>query len=197
MSKQASFMANFFKKPTATYQAESSQSANHEDASDVSGVEQFEKHDALNVTRCEKDRDIAVKVHRNFHPWEKPKNAIVAGFPHGPSNVHNDHLDQDIPAPNGTDLQSWIAHWKKNPRKNQPQQIALRENGSPHPRMKMLQLCMMVPVAKTQLVDVDIDASKKVIWDVEADPEEKQLQSILCEAEPISDGLFRYESFDL
>jgi hypothetical protein len=192
VSKQASFMANFFKKSN---QADCSDSSVTEETSHVSGVEPCEKQEIGNPPRSEKDRDAAVKVHRNFHPWEKPKNAIVAGFPFGPGNIRNDLPILDASYPHSTDLKSWVEHWKKNPRKNQEQRIALRENGSPHPRMKMIQLCMMVPVTKTQLVDVDIEATRKVLWDIEADPEEKQLQSILCEAEPTSDGLFRHEIF--
>jgi hypothetical protein len=49
----------------------------------------------------------------------------------------------------------------------------------------------MVPVTRTQLVDVDVEAVKKVIWDIEADPQEQQLQVILNEAEATSDGLYR------
>ena len=146
------------------------------------------------MVRSEKEQEIPFKVHRNFHPWEKPKNAKVAGYPFGPGNIRDDKENSAAMAPTGSDLNSWILHWKKNPRPDERQRMALRENGSPHPRMKMIQLCMMVPVTRTQLVDVDIDASKKVIWDIEADPEEKQLQTILDEAQPTSDGLYRCEN---
>ena len=180
-------MANFFKKPVASAGDASSASGSvTEDA--AAGVEDGPACAPL-MSRSERDQEAAVKLHRNFHPWEKPKNAVVAGFPLGPGPNRNHR--REAKAPEGTDLGSWISHWKQNPRRNDIAHTTLRDDGRPHPRMKMVQLCMMVPVTRTQLVDVDVDAVKKVIWDIEADPEEQQLQVILNEAEATSEGLYR------
>ena len=39
----------------------------------------------------------------------------------------------------------------------------LREDGTAHPRLKLIQLNMKIPLVKTQLVDVDVEAEKKVM----------------------------------
>jgi hypothetical protein len=183
-------MANFFKKPvTSPGDAAFASGSVTEGLTVAAGIEDGSIHTQSISSRSERDQEAAVKLHRNFHPWEKPKNAIVAGYPFGPGPNRNH--GREAKAPSGTDLGSWISHWKKNPRRNECAPTTLRDDGRPHPRMKMIQLCMMVPVTRTQLVDVDVDAVKKVIWDIEADPQEQQLQLILNEAEAASDGLYR------
>jgi hypothetical protein len=181
-------MANFFKKSTACSSTGKSLGCSviTEDSGVGTGDELLLTKDQVEAG----DQDLNTKAHRNFHPWEKPKNAIVAGYPFGPDNcsafVANESCDL---APPLSDLQSWIAHWKKSPRVNDCEPASRRDVRAP--RMKMIQLTMMVPITRTQLVDVDVDACKKVVWDVEADPEEQQLQTILNEAVQTPEGLYR------
>ena len=184
VSKQASFMASFFKKPSGP----SPSKASAADAASAEGGDMDMDPQAGGATKQEKDQEAAARAHRNFHPWEKPRNAIVAGYPCGPGEARPVY-----PAPpSGTDLASWVKYMRGMPRRADAAKVVLRADGTPHPKMKFFQLNMMVPVTRTQLLDVDLDAARKVVWDVENDPEEQQLQQILNEAESMPDGLLRY-----
>ena len=69
----------------------------------------------------------------------------------------------------------------------------LREDGTPHPKMKFFQLNMRIPLTETQLIDVEIDAEKKIWWDNEWDEAEDKLREIKADWEPQSDGLYKYQ----
>lgn len=99
----------------------------------------------------------AQKELRNFHPWEKPKNALVAPFPYGPGAQH----ERASQSPASTDLASWLAVLRSETVRT-ARTRPLREDGTPHPKMKLIQLNMKIPLVKTQLVDVDVEAEKKV-----------------------------------
>lgn len=123
------------------------------------------------------------KSHLNFPPWEKPANAVVAGFPYGPGEPTT--IQNDAPEPS---MKSWAARWKNSSPRAKPQR-PLREDGTPHRRMKIIALHMRLPVVRTQLLDVDVDALQKVVWDVE-DNSEEQLDAILADAVQDEGGLF-------
>lgn len=72
-------------------------------------------------------------------------------------------------------------------RKSRP----VREDGREHPKMKLIQLNMKLPVVRTQLVDVDVDAPQKIVWDVEEDNAEEKLTEMLAECDETEDGLYR------
>ncbi len=97
------------------------------------------------------------KERRNFHPWEKPKNAVVASFPFGPAAESNRKSRSAASA----DLASWLEVLRSETVRT-VRQRPMREDGTPHPKMKLIQLNMKIPVVKTQLIDVDIEAEKKV-----------------------------------
>ena len=97
------------------------------------------------------------KERRNFHPWEKPKNAVVASFPFGPAAESNRKSRSAASA----DLASWLAVLRSETVRTERQR-PMREDGTPHPKMKLIQLNMKIPVVKTQLIDVDLEAEKKV-----------------------------------
>jgi hypothetical protein len=87
-------------------------------------------------------------------------------------------------------MQSWVARWKAL----KPRTAAtrpLREDGTEHKRMKLIQLHMRLPLVRTQLLDVDVDAFQKVLWDIEENSEE-QLAAIMAEAEQCEDGLYQW-----
>jgi len=96
------------------------------------------------------------KERRNFHRWEKPKNAMVAPFPYGPAESKG--ASRSAAAP---DLTSWLAVLRSEPVRA-IRARPLREDGMPHPKMKLVQLNMKIPLVRTQLVDVDVEAEKKV-----------------------------------
>ena len=97
------------------------------------------------------------KERRNFHPWERPKNAVVASFPFGPSAESTRKSRSAASA----DLASWLQVLRSETvRTVRPR--PLREDGTPHPKMKLIQLNMKIPLVKTQLIDVDLEAEKKV-----------------------------------
>ena len=97
------------------------------------------------------------KERRNFHPWEKPKNAVVASFPFGPAAESNRKSRSAASA----DLASWLEVLRSETVRT-VRQRPMREDGTPHPKMKLIQLNMKIPVVKTQLIDVDLEAEKKV-----------------------------------
>ncbi len=57
--------------------------------------------------------------------------------------------------------------------------------------MKLIQLHMRLPLVRTQLLDVDVDAFQKVLWDIE-DNSEEQLAVIMAEAVQDEDGLYHW-----
>eukprot|EP00960_Hanusia_phi_P049235 759446-Hanusia_phi.AAC.3 len=174
--KQASFMASFFKKS-----GDSPTKSKDEDRSSAS------KADSVSPPNESAFKELSCKTASSFRPWEAPRNAVVASFPFGPAP----NSKSTRTAPIDSDLQSWLDLLRKEPIRERPQR-ALREDGKVHPKMKLIQLNMKLPVVKTQLVDVDVDASQKVIWDIEEEGQEAKLEGIMNEAEPTSDGLYRY-----
>ena len=94
---------------------------------------------------------------RNFHRWEKPKNAVMAPFPYGPAESKCESRSAASP-----DLTSWLAVLRSEPVRS-IRAPPLRDDGTPHPKMKLIQLNMKIPLVRTQLVDVDIEAEKKVV----------------------------------
>jgi hypothetical protein len=126
------------------------------------------------------------KVHSNFFPWEKPANATVASFPYGPGTSVT-KSSQEAPKPS---MQAWIARWKTL-RPRTPAARPLREDGTEHKRMKLIQLHMRLPLVRTQLLDVDVDAFQKLLWDIEENSEE-QLAAIMAEAVQDEDGLYHW-----
>eukprot|EP00286_Rhodomonas_abbreviata_P018604 CAMPEP_0181296646 /NCGR_PEP_ID=MMETSP1101-20121128/4816_1 /TAXON_ID=46948 /ORGANISM="Rhodomonas abbreviata, Strain Caron Lab Isolate" /LENGTH=1106 /DNA_ID=CAMNT_0023401527 /DNA_START=256 /DNA_END=3577 /DNA_ORIENTATION=- len=173
--KQASFMSNFFKKssapPAPKVAAPPSEQPLQEQASEAGAETEA--------------TPVPSKAHRNFHPWERPKNAEVAPFPWGPGEAEA----PSGPSPEGTDLSSWLKELRKQPKRYRPRR-PLREDGTEHQKMKLIQLNMKLPIVRTQLVDVDIDAPQKLVWDVEEDDSEKKLNEILEQSDPTPDGLY-------
>eukprot|EP00961_Rhodomonas_salina_P226332 3059773-Rhodomonas_salina.1 len=47
---------------------------------------------------------VTKQVQRNFHPWEPPKNAVIAPLPFGPGGEHV----PAGPSPEEPDLKSWL-----------------------------------------------------------------------------------------
>ena len=204
VSKQASFMANFFKK--SSNNGSPSKGACHqtsllEEGSDsgfsIDAVDNHRPKESFahsGVSADPSDPGILLKRKRNFHPWEPPKGALVAGFPYGPganTDFNSAFSISKQEPPQWSNLETWIAFWRACPRRNEILPSQSRDNSQPLPRMKLVQLCMMVPVTLTQLVDVDLDSQRKVVWDVEADPLQEQLKVILEESEELPDGLLR------
>jgi hypothetical protein len=101
----------------------------------------------------------APKERRNFHPWEQPKNAVVAPFPYGPAAKSKTATKSAVSA----DLAGWLAVLQSETVRI-VRKRPLRDDGTPHPKMKLIQLNMKIPIVKTQLVDVDVEAEKKVTY---------------------------------
>lgn len=103
---------------------------------------------------------VTARERRNFHPWEKPKNAVVACFPYGPGEI-TDKKKQSTVSACDSDLASWLAVLRTEA-KPSVRSRAMREDGTAHPKMKLIQLNMKIPLVKTQLLDVDVEVEKKV-----------------------------------
>lgn len=96
------------------------------------------------------------KPHANFRGWEDPAHSTVAGFPYGPGK--NDRQAADLPE---ASIEGWVSKWKSMPARP-PIARPTRDDGTMHPVMKIIHVHMRLDVVKTQLIDVDIDAVKKV-----------------------------------
>jgi len=143
----ASSIISFFGKPMGVAMAKAASSQHVNIVEDKSGTV-----GAVQVVKA------AQKERRNFHPWEKPKNALVACFPYGPGG-QNKPVTQSA---SSADLASWLAVMRNETVRN-ARTRPLREDGTAHPRLKLIQLNMKIPLVKTQLVDVDVEAEKKVL----------------------------------
>lgn len=146
----ASSIMSFFAKPTGGAQPKTAAPEKVSEGVDTVGI------GATAETLVPKP---AQKERRNFHPWEKPKNALVAPFPYGPGTQQKCASSQSAAS---EDLASWLAVLRSETVRT-VRTRPLREDGTPHPKMKLIQLNMKIPLVKTQLVDVDVEAEKKVM----------------------------------
>ena len=131
------------------------------------------------------------KEKRNFPAWERPKNAVVAAFPFGPGEGGSRNASQPAVS---ADLTGWLSVMRNETMTGRTVRTRpLREDGTPHPKMKFFKLKMLIPLTETQLIDVEIDAEKKIWWDNEWDEAEDKLREIKADWEPQSDGLYKYQ----
>lgn len=139
---QASFMSNFFTKKSA-------------------GVSPSKQSDSAtgsspSTSTPSKSSADPSKPHANFRGWEDPAHSTVAGFPYGPGK--SDRQAADLPE---ASIEGWVSKWKSMPPRP-PISRPTRDDGTLHPLMKIIHIHMRLPVVNTQLIDVDIDAVKKV-----------------------------------
>jgi hypothetical protein len=186
--QQASFMSAFLKKaPTTSPDAKPAGSASSAAPSDRSKAASAS---LLSFVSPEKKAPSG-KVSSNFHPWEKPKNSIVAGFPYGP-DFGEAHAAQALPpAPETPALSSWLSVWRTAPARKRAER-PMRFEDREHPAMRVFQLHMNIPQTIIQLVDVDVDAMVKVMWDIEDEDAEQKLSEIMAEGEEDGDGVVTY-----